>query len=241
MKSWLLGLVVVCGLLAGCAGGGGGGRRTFDPAIKIINSVSDSTTLITRVNETDLGSPLAYLGNTPDFVSVKPDDYDLGVRQAGESVDLDTLGFVTETNRNYLVVHLGIVNFGEEFAKRARPFVYQLDRSFVNGSKARLYVVNTLVSETGFTLPVLDVQDGERPRFRFPDLAYGAIQNQLVDAGEIAFEARLNDSELIYTTGNLNLAAGRIYVAVITGVINSTGAKEPRFQLYEISVRDDPV
>ena len=63
---------------------------------------------------------LAYLASTPAFITVDQKDYDLFLRDDGTSSIVDAQAFSMASDKHYVVVSAGLVNFGSENLKRVR-------------------------------------------------------------------------------------------------------------------------
>ena len=224
-------------LLVGCGGGGGGRSTANDPDIRFVNASPDSTSIQTEYDFETFGPALSYLSASPGFAIFEPKDSDLSIREAASVEALDTISFVPERTKSYIMLTLGLRDFGDEFAKRIRPRPFAIDRSLPNGTKARVIFVNCFCEEPGFSNPNVDFQDGDRAKFKFSDVGFTNISTQLLDVGTYSFQARRAGSELVYASADLTFEAGKIYLALFTGIRNAAGDRQPKIVTYELPVK----
>ncbi len=237
MKLRLVLALLLVALVVGCGGGGGGRSAANDPFIRFVNASPDSTSIQAEYDFQTFGPALPYLSASPGFTIFEPKDSDLSIREAASPEALDTISFVPERTSSYIMLTLGLRDFGDEFAKRIRPRPFEIDRSLPNGSKARVIFVNCFCEESGFSNPNVDFQDGDRPRFKFSDVGFANISTQLLDVGTYAFQARRAGSELVYASADLTFEAGKIYLALFTGIRNAAGDRQPKIVTYELPVK----
>jgi hypothetical protein len=231
MARWLLSLLVcfVALLLAGC--GGSGTSQAPDPTIRFVNSIPDSTLIEFLLNDDVMNPALA----TPTFVRIEPGAKDVRIRESGTTVDIwNELG-TFNSDRHYVILSFGIKNFGTEFEKRARIGGIDVNRSIPTGNKARIYVFHAYNRMTGFQTHDIDFQTpGENPQFKLADIAYGTQKSFLVDSGNQTFEVRRAGTTNVLFTTNVNLGAGKIYVALATGLEGEIGVQEPKIVFIEL-------
>lgn len=223
-------------MLVGCGGGGGG--TTAKSNVKVINAIPDlGATLETQINGLIAGTSSAYLADTA-FFSIEPADVDLAIKETGTVEDFDILANVFNSNASYIVAGMGIKNFGTEFEKRPRIGLFEVNRAEPNGSKARVFVLNALVGPAEFPSPDIDFQDGDLPRFPFNDIEFSKAKVLTLDTGTYTYEARANDSELVYASSALTFQSGKIYFVVVGGVVNGAGTSAPTIRVFELPVVD---
>ncbi|MCO5298289.1 MAG: DUF4397 domain-containing protein [Fimbriimonadaceae bacterium] len=230
--------VMVCfviGLLAvGCGGSGGNGSLP-NPLVRVINVSPDSVALDLLIDDTTIASAIAYLGSTPDFVSVDPGDRDVVTLEHGTTLELTAEVQTFAKNKSYLAIALGLENFGTENLKRLRTLIFELDRTVPNGNKARLFVVHAYSRAVGLDTPNIDFQTpGDNPLFKVPNLAFGTNSAITVDSGLQTFEARRNGTTAVLASGTFTLEAGKLYAAIVTGVEGEAAPKDPKIVLIEI-------
>lgn len=244
----------VCGLLKGvaigaalvlfgCGGSGGGSSAKKDkPSVQVVNASPDSTaldfSLQTATSTQTLGSKIAYLGTSSTYATFDPDDYDVMMKEDGGATEIDRVGFQPAYNQDFLTIGVGLENFGTEYIKRLRLTNIQIDRTVPNGTKARLIVLNAFLRPVGFDPPAIDFQDGDNPKVQFTNIGFDSSQNQLVDAGTYTFQARANGTSNVYVQGDTTLEAGKIYLVVVSGVEDATGAQAPTITYIPLATRD---
>jgi hypothetical protein len=232
-------LSTLCLVLFGC--GGDGSKNTLTnpdkPTLTAVNASPDSVGLDFRVGDEAVGSGLSYLQTSPR-VSKDADDYDVTIRPTSGGIDADDQVLTTVDGRDYILLALGLANYGDEPIKRLRLSPFDFDRTVPNGNKARLIVINSYIRQPGFETPAIDFQDGDVPQFQLTNIAFGAHQSILVDAGTIIFQARRTGSELVYATKTQTFESGKIYVVLLTGVEGETGAKVPQIAFLPITPRN---
>jgi Domain of unknown function (DUF4397) len=226
---FLASLLVSCGLVVGCGGDGSKNSLTNPdkPSITAVNASPDSAALDFRMGDNLVGSALGYL-QTGTLVTQDADDYDTTIRPTAGGIDADDQVLTTVDGRDYILLALGLTDYADEPIKRLRLSPFEFDRTIPNGNKARLIVVNAFIREPGFETPPIDFQDGDVPQFQLGNIAFGAHQTILVDAGTINFEARRTGSELVYATKSQTFESGKIYLALVTGIENGTGTQVPQ-------------
>jgi hypothetical protein len=58
-----------------------------------------------------------------------------------------------------------------------------------------------------------------------------------LDVGTYSFQARRAGSELVYASADLTFEAGKIYLALFTGIRNAAGDRQPKIVTYELPVK----
>ena len=219
-------------MILGCGGGGtSGGTRSF---IRLVNTIPDlSGNLELLVNAERFGEPIGYLAEDT-FRTRAAEDVDLAIREVGAVEEFDVVANLLANDASYLAVALGSKNFGTETEKRPRLEMLRIDRTRPSGSKARVIFLNALIGEATFPSPTIDFQDGELPRFPFTDVEFGAVKTLVVDIGTYTYEARLNDSDFIYSTRDLTFESGKFYLVTLAGTVGTSGATAPQIAVTEL-------
>jgi hypothetical protein len=230
---------LACALvLTGC-GGGGSNDITERPLVRLFNASIDASDLVARFDDRQFAGPVDVVSSQPNFVSVEDLDADLSIRTEGEEEDLDIISFAPERDKSYLIFAIGLRDFGTSFLKRLRVETLEVDRSLPNASKARVVVLNGFLGNAEFDPPNVDLRDGEFPQFPFNDLAFGATSVREVDAGTRTYQLRPNDSELVYTTAEIDFRAGKIYFILLTGEDGGTADRAPKITPFEFEAIDE--
>ncbi|RYG38553.1 DUF4397 domain-containing protein [bacterium] len=223
----------------GCGGGGTTGGNS-DPALQrpslvAVNAVSDSTAVDFKVNETVIGSSLGYLSASPNFQAFDAGDYDLSAGLPGTGIDLSTIAQTLGDGGALAAVAIGKMDYGDEYIKRFQVVPVSVNRIVPNGSKARLIFLNALIREPGFETPSIDFQDGERPQYPIADVEYAESFAIQVDIGTYTFEARRDNTELVYAEKAITFETGKIYLAVLSGEVGTTGATAPKISVFPLA------
>lgn len=236
-------LVGVLAALMGC-GGKSSSSTAPDPLVRFFNGSPDSVALDllfddSKENKTvRIGSAVPYAAAAPNFVEVRNGSNDLILKENGDPFELWAQVIDAQLDRSYLVVAFGLANFGTEFEKRARFITFDIDRTAPNGNKARIYVFHAFNRAAGLDTPAIDFQTpGENPLFRVQDIPYGTPKELTVDSGTHTLQARNKGTEFVYVQRTVTLAAGKIYLALVSGVEDGVGALAPRIEFIEVQVR----
>lgn len=252
MRSPLLLQALVGGIisiaLVGCGGGGGGGGTvSTQPKIRVINASSDSNPIRVDLDDTTLNPAVPYLDSTTTFLQKKPATYDV---QLFDSVTGESLWAETTTvanNTKYLVVAYGIENdtpastgfphTGTEPIKRIRTSEFSVDLTAPVGSKATLIVFHGFNRGPGLDTPSIDFKNpGENPQYDLPGIGYGTNQSITVDSGSAqSFEVRQNGTENVFVTSTPTLAAGGVYLVVVSGVEGAAAPQDPKITYIKLN------
>jgi len=238
--SWLY-FSVLALALAGCGGGGGGGggSANLDPGLLFISASPDSAKMTWAVEGKTKTPPQGYLQTSGIFQSVKPGDLDVELFEQGNPETTDARVITFSSNENSLLLGCGFKDFGTEFDKRLRIHRFLVNRSVPNGNRARVYFFHALLFEAGFFLPNLTVQSpGKTPQYVSEDMAFG-VQSELgMDAGEQSIVVRRSGTEKNYLETKINLVSGKVYLALITGVVGRAGVDKAQVKLIELPTQN---
>lgn len=241
-SSAVAGLALSC-LLIGCGGSSGTDVATY-PTMLFVNASADTTGLDLWLNESVLAADFQYLESNADFtafefISDNNGAYDIITQDTVtfEVYDAQNQVFVRDTHS--VIVAVGLQNFGTEFLKRLQSITVDIDRTAPNGNKARLYVVHAFVREAGFATPPIKFQNpGQNPQFTTASIDYANSQSITVDSGPMDWDAVRADSDgtVVYASKNQILAAGGIYLVLVSGIENdATTAKQPAITFIELT------
>lgn len=220
--------------LAGC-GGAGGNNGQPDPTVRFLNASPDSVALEFLLNDNVVETPKAYLESTPNFVAIEPEILDVTLRETGTTFEFwsEAINFTPDTD--HLIVAIGLENFNNEFEKRIRITNVNVNRERPIGNKARVYVVHGYLREVGFQTPNIDFQTpGNNPLFKLADISFANSKNIEVDSGTQTYEVRRLNTQNILASATVTLDAGKIYVAVFSGVENAAPPQEPKITFIEL-------
>lgn len=227
-----LGLAIA---LVGCGGGSTGSDNVVvrEPSVIAVNVVPDATAVDVQLDSRTVGNGLAYQGAS-SFAQVSAGDYDLSAGEAGTSISLWSVAQTLQAGQAIAAISLGQVNYGDDAEKRFQVVPVGIDRTVPNGSKSRLVFVNALLRSAGEETPSIDFQDGDRPQYPIANVAYSGSGTGLVDVGTYTFQARRDDSELVYAERSITFESGKIYLAILCGMEGQTGAKAPTILIVPI-------
>jgi len=238
IHAFLLAGALLC--LVGCGGGGGNTADSQRPTYRLVNASPDTPSLDVFINEEKKGNALPYGGATPDFVSLKPDLYDVTLRATGAAEDAWNQAFQFSNDQDTTMVACGLTNFGEEFFKRLRPAFVSVNRRPPNGSRARLIIVNAFNRKPDFeNVPVDFKNPGDNPQYDVTNIGPGGSSVLEVDAGSQTFEMRLSGAEQVFVTKDLTLSAGKIYLVLLSGIEDAPGTQAPDIKLVELQPKSN--
>lgn len=217
-------------------GGGGGGANTNPPRLRYLNGSPDSAPLTFKLDSDNRVTGVTYPGVSPNIDSVMQDGYDFAVAEDGDNPDLDSAAFGIVNEHEYLVGAVGLKNFGDEFFKRLRLVVYDVNLTPPNGNRSRIYAINGFVRAVGFDTPAVDLRNPvENPTYKIENIAFGGIGTAEIDSSTQTFEARRNGSTTVYATGTGTFEPGGVYVAMIAGIEGGVGTQAPRIEFLRIN------
>ncbi len=254
--SFALGL----GILTGCGGSSSTGNSSLpDPALRFFNASVDAGNLDFYLNDDKIAPNLAYLGSSADFQTIpfKGDEeggYDVAVTPAGSADELDRIQKTFDRDKSFLTVALGLANPGSELQKRLRILNIDVDRHAPIGNKTNLIIVHGGVLSPGNDTPPVDFQtQGANPNFPVDNPKFkktiqfantGADDNKIltVDSGLVTYLVRRSDAggQSSYIVQPANLAPGKLYLALISGVLDLAGSAPngPRLTFIELQTRN---
>lgn len=226
-------------LAVGCGGGGSSTDTSHQPVYRLVNASPDTPSLDIYVNAKKRGNAIPYLGSTPDFQKEKPDLYDFSFRPTGATEDAWSEAVQLQNDQAKIVFGFGLSNFGDEYFKRLRMGVVDVDRNAPNGSKAHLYVANAFNRQPGFDNVGVDFRNpGDNPQYKVESIGPGTAKDIVIDSGTQTFELKLTGVEQVNATKTLTFEAGKIYLVLLAGNENGTGTQAPDIRLIEIQPKN---
>jgi len=240
MKRLIFGVLGAFALF-GCGGGGGGGSTAKPAHIAYVNASPDAGNLDFYSNGVSKASGVTF-GTATAFSDVKAGDYDVSVTPAGGS---EVLWSETETytaDEDYVSVALGLRNpdltQDTEREKRLVIALGNIDRTAPTGSRTRLLIVHTFVRKSGFSTPSIDFRNPEDPPVvNTTDIDFGATRSIDVDSGSQTFEVRQNGTDQVFAAATTTLDAGSVYLALVSGQEDATGASAPTIRFVKLATR----
>lgn len=242
MRHWFgLTVCIVGGLLAAGCGGGGTSSLLDKPEVMFFNASPDIAGLDFYLDDTLLAANVAFEAGS-DFVITDPQDRDIGIFEANTTNNFDLIFDTFERNKHYLVSSIGLADFGNDFKKRVRVVLTEVDRHIVQGTKSRLIILHAYCREEGFETPAIDFQSpGNNPQYKASNIEFAETSTLLIDAGVRSFDARRTGTEEVYASlTNFTFGAGKIYLVYVTGVENGVGNAAPQVIVKEIPSKDYP-
>lgn len=235
-SGWKVGLIAALAVSLVACGGGGGGGGVNDPRIRYVNASPDTDPVTFSLDNNDRATGVAYLDLSPAFQEEDQNSYDVAVREDGTTPALDAFTAQFGNENEYLVVCVGLKNFGSEPFKRVRLANLQINLTAPNGNRSRLYVLHAFNREGGLDTPNIDLRNpGDNPQYKVENIAFGSIGMLEIDASTQTFVARRNDSESVYATGTFTFSGGGIYLAIVGGIENATGVQEPQIKFVRLN------
>lgn len=261
MKKLGLALVSLAALAAssmwGCGGDSAGDPTLPEPLVRFFNLVPDAGLVDYWLNDETRFAGIDYLGATSGFVETKfipaeDGGYDISVGPNSGGEEYDRISQQLEKNTSTLFLAFGLKNFGPDDSKRIQALAFVVDRTRPNGAKARLLVLNALHQAVGIENKQVDFQTFDpndptsilNPLFKLANLNYGELDANVhtltIDSGNWTFRAQeaQADSINVYAQRNVTLDAGKIYLAVISGVVDEAGDLAPKITFIEIAPKD---
>ena len=211
-------------MISGC-GGGSTSIDTPEPEIFFVNVSPDAGAVQLRLDDETKFSNVGFLGTSTSFIEVDfkgadVDGYDVSIHeQGGANLELARIAQVFENDTDTVVLVHGLKNFGNEDLKRLRLQNFTVNRTEVNGNRARLIIVHAMERKVGFGTPgIVFKSPGDNAQFQTGTINPGENTVLDVDSGTLPFEVRRAGTEFVYTTSNLTFQPGGVYLVVVTGV-----------------------
>ena len=235
LRSGIIGLGLLLGGTWGCGGSSAGTQP--DPNFRFVNLCSD-TNLDMLIDDTTQYTNIAFLDPTTVFKTTESKLEDFSIQETGTTDILDSQTQAMSLNTDHLIISIGLKNFGAETEKRVR-FVFQpINRALPNGSKARVYAMNTFVRSLGNQdFAVIFKNPGTVSTINFSPVAFGEIAVQEIDAGSTTLVAQRQSTETEVATVTKNFEAGKVYFMALTGKESGTGTAAPTINFFEIPTR----
>jgi hypothetical protein len=231
----IIGLGLILSSIMGCGGSSAGSLP--DPNYRFINFCTDAN-LDMLVNDTTEYINIAFLDATTLFKTTKPVLEDFSIEQTGSTVIIDSQSQAMSSNTDNLVIAFGLNNFGADNAKRLQFLFQPVNRAVPNGSKARVYGMNTFCRDTGNqNFAVIFKNPGTISTINFNPVDFGAVTVQEIDAGPTTLVAQRQNTETVIATVNKTFEAGKIYLMALTGTESGTGVNAPAVSFIEIPTR----
>ncbi len=234
LRSGIIGLGVFLSVAMGCGGSAG---KLPDPNYRFINFCTDAN-LDMLVNDTVQFTNIAFLDSSTLFKTTESKIQDFGIEETGSTVVIDSQTQTLPTNSDNLFIAFGLKNFGTENEKRLRFLSQPINRAVPNGSKSRVYGMNTYNRSVGNqNFAVIFKNPGTISTINFNPVNFGDVTVQEIDAGPTTLVAQRQNTETEVATVTKNFEAGKIYFMALTGVEGGVGVKAPTINFIEIPVK----
>ena len=220
--------------MLGCGGSGGSEPK---PNYRFLNLCSD-TNLDMLIDDTTEYTNIAFLDATTLFKITDPKLEDFTIEQTGSTIPIDTQSQAMASNTDNLIIAFGLNNFGTENEKRLRFLFQPVNRTIPNGTKSRVYGMNTFVRSVGNqNFAVIFKNPGTVSTINFNPVNFGEVTVQEIDAGPTTLVAQRQNTETEVASVTKTFEAGKIYLMALTGVEGTTGATAPTITFIEIPSR----
>lgn len=231
--------IVTLGLFLGCILGCGGssGGTLPDPNFRFVNFCPDAN-LDLLVDDTAEFTNVAFLDANTVFKTVKSELKDFIIQETGSTIAIDSQSQTMSLNTDHLVIAFGLNNFSTDNEKRLRFLFQPVNRVIPNGSKARVYGMNTFCRDVGSqNFAVIFKNPGTISTINFNAVNFGEVTVQEIDAGPTTLVAQRQNTDTEVATVTKTFEAGKIYLMALTGTQSGTGATAPAINFIEISTR----
>ena len=231
-NSGIVAFALLIGCILGCGGSGTG--KLPDPNYRFINLCTDAS-LDMLVDDDIEFTNVGFMDTNTLFKTVEPELKDFSIEESGSTVFIDSQSQAMGANTHHLVIAFGLNNFGTENEKRLRFLFQPVDRSIPNGSKARVYAMNTFVRDLGNqNFSVIFKNPGTISTINFNPVAFGEVTVQEIDAGPVTLVAQRQNTDTEVATVTKTFEAGKIYLMALTGTESGVGANAPTINFIEI-------
>lgn len=212
--------------LFGC-GGGGSGTSDTDFRIFFLNASPDAGAVDFKMNDEIAENDIPYKGTsslflTYEFLEDDTDGYDISIHDGTSDLELVRQAKKFGQDTENIGIAYGIRNFvaGDDL-KRFRLALFTVNRTAVNGNRARLVVFHGIERAPGSATPkVIFKNPGSNPQFQTPAIDVGGTAVIEVDSGSQSWEVKRADTDGIFATTTFNLEAGAVYIVVLSGIEN---------------------
>ncbi|MEI7985078.1 MAG: hypothetical protein WCI55_05565 [Armatimonadota bacterium] len=231
--------IVAFGLLGGCLLGCGGSStgQLPDPNYRFVNLCTDAN-LDMLVDDDIEFTNIAFLDTTTIFKSKESKLREYAIQENGSTVIIDSQSQTMSDNTDNLIIAFGLNNFSTENEKRLRFLFQPVNRTVPNGSKARVYGINTFCRDFGSqNFAVIFKNPGTISTINFNPVNFGEVTVQEIDAGPTTLVAQRQNTDTEVATVTKTFEAGKIYVMALTGTESGTGANAPAINFIEVTTR----
>ncbi len=231
IRSGIIGIGLLIGSAIGCGGSVG---KQPDPNVRFVNLCTDAT-LDFLIDDTTIDTNIGFMDQTTIFKKTDPKLEDFGIEETGSTVLIDSQAQAMSANTDNLVIAFGSKNFGTEPEKRLRFLFQPVNRLLPNGSKSRVFAMNTFNRSLGNqNFAVIFKNPGTISTINFNPVNFGEVSAQEIDAGPTTLVAQRQDTETEVASVTKTFEAGKIYLMALTGVEGGVGVNAPTINFIEI-------
>ena len=230
----IIGLSLFLGCALGCGGSSG---SQPDPNYDFVNFCTDAN-LDMLIDDTTEYANIGFNVTTTPFKTTKPKIQDFSIEQTGSTVVIDSQTQSMAANTDNLLIAIGLNNYGTENEKRLRFIFQAVNRTLPNGSKARVYAINTFNRDPGNqNFGVTFKNPGTVSTINFNPVNFGEVTVQEIDAGPTTLVAQRVNTETVVASVTKTFEAGKIYLMALTGTESGTGTFAPTINFIEVPSR----
>lgn len=231
----LCALTIAVSLMAGCGGGGSGGAFFPDPNLHFVNGSPDSTSLDFYINDTLQAAAVLPFTLSPTSTTPAADD-DVSVQETGTNVQLDAVTNTFKGNTDTIIATVGLENFGTEYLKRLRLLIFPTSLVPPTGNTSELIIIQGFNRAAGFTTPNVDFkQPGDNAPNPVQNIAFGTFRTTTINAGTTEYVIQRSGTNEVYIDQTNTFVAGKIYIALVTGVQGGTGELTPQIKYLPLN------
>jgi len=181
---------------------------------------------------------IGFMDSTTVFKTVESKLKDFSIEETGSTILIDSQNQAMSSNTDNLIIAFGLNNFGTENEKRLRFQFQQVNRTVPNGTKARVYGMNTFCRGNGNqNFAIIFKNPGTISTINFNPVNFGEITFQEIDAGPTTLVAQRQNTDTEVASVTKTFEAGKIYFMALTGTESGTGANAPTINFIEIPAK----
>ncbi|MEI8282030.1 MAG: hypothetical protein WCG75_06480 [Armatimonadota bacterium] len=234
IRSGIIGIGLLIGGAIGCGGSVG---KQPDPNVRFVNLCTDAS-LDFLIDDTTIDTNIGFMDQSTLFKKTDPKLEDFSIEESGSTVIIDSQSQSMSANTDNLVIAFGSKTFGTETEKRLRFLFQPVNRNIPNGSKARVYAMNSFNRTLGNqNFAVIFKNPGTISTINFNPVNFGEVTVQEIDAAPITLVAQRQDTETEVATVTKTFEPGKIYLMALTGVESGIGVNAPTINFIEIPIK----
>lgn len=240
MKLHHLFLIVL--ILAGLSAGCGGGQTQVKIYHRFTNVVPDVATADYYVNDSIHTPALAYLLSST-WVKLE-DNENWTFYDAFEGGTQNVLDSIAVQKQNKTSTHVFALGFKTPGAQQpgVRLVPVTVQRTTPGGSNARLIWIHGYMRAAGTQTPNVDIYRTGKIAPEIEDIGFGQTRVGFLAAGTYTIDVRIAGAQFgnLFSTTNVVLEAGKVYIVLLKGVEGEVGPLAPAVVLIEEEINNDP-